>query len=123
MTRQPAGGIVLNPKGLVRLITIGGIVATNVVGGGWFWVGFLLAGLMVAGMAGASRRSGLSWIGGVGLLLWALIQLHSLEPLVGYILVGMAAIGFMTVWMHGPVRARHQPPAPVHLQPPSRQVG
>lgn len=120
---QPAGGIVLNPKGLIRLITIGGIVATNAVGGGWFWVGFLLAGLMVAGMAGASHRTGLSWIGGVGLLLWALVQVHALESLVGYILVGIAAIGFMTVWMHGPVHARHQSAVPVHLQPPSRRVG
>ncbi len=78
---------------------------------------------MVAGMAGAAHRSGLSWIGGVGLLLWALVAVHALEPLVGLALVGMAAIGFLAVWMHGPVRARHQPRVPIHLEPPSRRVG
>jgi hypothetical protein len=104
-------------------VTVGGIVVTNVAGGDWFWLGFVLAVLMVAGMAGAHRRPGLSWIGGMGLLLWALVHIGALEPLVGFALVGMAAIGFLVVWLHGPVRVRHRgsgPSVPVTL---SRRVG
>lgn len=120
---NPAGGIDLNPRALIRLITVGGIVVTNVLGGGWFWIGFLLALLMVAGMAGASRRPGLSWIGGIGLLLWALVHIQALEPLVGFSLVGMAAIAFMVVWMHAPVRHRRPAESPATLLAPSRRVG
>lgn len=104
-------------------MTVGGIVVTNVVGGPWFWLGFLLAMLMVAGMAGASRRAGLFWIGGIGLLMWALVHIQALEPLVGLALVGMATIGFLMVWLHGPVRSRQRGAAariPVTL---SRRVG
>jgi len=120
---KPAGGIDLNPRALIRLITVGGIVVTNVLGGGWFWLGFLLALLMVAGMAGASHRPGLSWIGGIGLLLWALVHINALEPLVGFSLVGMAAIAFMVVWMHAPIRRRRPTESPATLLAPSRRVG
>jgi hypothetical protein len=103
------GGILLNHKGLVRLITLGLIVGAFVIGGTEFWIGLGLALLVVVGVAGGTRRTAAGWSGSLALLMGALVHLGIIQALVGSALAGIGAMGFLLAWTQGPARPRRTP--------------
>ena len=93
-------------KPMIRLLAVGLILATSIASGVWFWVGVVVAALVMAGMAGASNRPALPWLGAMTLLMWILIHLGAVNDGIGWTILGMSGAGFILLWMQGPGRIR-----------------
>jgi hypothetical protein len=91
---------------MIRLLAVGLILATSIASGVWFWVGVLMAALVMAGMAGASNRPALPWLGAMTLLMWILIHAGAVNDGIGWTILGMSGAGFILLWMQGPGRIR-----------------
>jgi len=103
-------------KSLIRLIALGLILATSIASGLWFWLGTLLALLVMLGMAGATRRPALPWVGLLTLLMWVLLHVRAVNPAVGWVVLTLSGSLFVGLWMLGtgrPIRRprRASPPA------------
>jgi hypothetical protein len=109
------GGITLSAKGLVRLLTVGGILFGLMLNGPWFWAGIGLGIFMIVGVAGATGRPSAAWWGGFALLMATLVHLGLVQPLVGSALAGIGTIGFVLVWSSAgaPGRRAVTEPSPV----------
>lgn len=93
-------------KSFIRLTAVGLIVATSIASGPWFWLGVLVATLVMAGMAGAGGRPALPWMGGLTLLMWILLHVRAINPAIGWTILGVSGAAFVFQWMLGPGRLR-----------------
>lgn len=95
-------------RSLVRLLTVGAIVATQAAGGPWYWVGYALAALVVWGVAAASHRPASGWSGAMALLLWLLLHEGWINPVAGAVLLTLATGLFAVMWLYGPRSVRRR---------------
>jgi hypothetical protein len=109
-------------KSMVRLLAVGLIIATSVASGFWFWVGVVIAALVMAGMAGASNRPALPWLGAVTLLMWILIHISAVNAAIGWSILGLSGAGFILLWMRGSHPARLRIKLRGHPEPLRRRV-
>jgi len=106
---------------MVRLVAIGLILATSMASGFWFWVGVAITALVMVGMAGASRRPALPWLGAMTLLMWILIHVGAINDVIGWTILALAGAGFIALWMQGPGRPRIRPASRRHHEPSRRR--
>ncbi|MCL8208847.1 MAG: hypothetical protein K6V97_12370 [Actinomycetia bacterium] len=108
-------------RSLVRLLTVGAIVVAQAAGGPWYWLGYILAGLVVWGIATALRRPASGWTGAMALVLWLLLHEGWINPVVGAVLLTLCGGLFTLLWLHGP-RTAHRRTVPAR-PPLGRQAG
>lgn len=98
----------MQTRALIRLTTVGVIIATTIAGSVWFWIGIGLTSLVVAGMAGASHRPAVPWAGGLAILMWILVHQHWILPSVGVTLAVLSGLTFVVLWSRGPGKPRRR---------------